>query len=129
VRTLNEGEIVEQVAPSMTVQGGIVRMLIRHPSSPQFPGPIGWVTQDATRVGGPKFLEPGPEPMSRGKPWAPPMGTRNAAEMTPTPGAAAPWRPPAAGAAPAVRAPAPAFPAAQRGPKGFQNLTWTPKTD
>jgi len=123
VRVLNEGEIVEQVAPSLTLSGGIVRVLIRHPSSPQFPNPIGWVTSDATAAGGPKFLEPGPEPMSRGKPWAPPMGTRAAADMQA-------WRAPgpAAAAAPFHPvAPRPAAaPAATMGPKGFQNLVWTP---
>jgi len=141
VRSLNEDEIVEQVSPSITImtpQGGIVRILIRHPSSPQFPNPIGWVTLDATGAGGPKFLEPGPEPMSRGKPWAPPVGTRNAVDF-PAPGAPTPrpaWGSPAAsppvfaaaiaqGARPP--APVPPVPAANRGPRGtFQNLTWTP---
>ena len=52
-----------QVAPSFTTENGIVRVQIRHPSSPLFPKPIGWVTQDASAAGGPKFLEPGPEPM------------------------------------------------------------------
>lgn len=140
VRSLNEGEIVEQVSPSMTImtpQGGIVRILIRHPSSPQFPNPIGWVTLDATGAGGPKFLEPGPEPMSRGKPWAPPVGTRNAVDF-PAAGASTPrpaWGSPAASppvfaaaVAQGARPPAaPPVPAAARGPRGtFQNLTWTP---
>lgn len=124
VRVLNEGEIVEQVAPALTLSGGIVRVLIRHPSSPQFPNPIGWVTSDATAAGGPKFLEPGPEPMSRGKPWAPPAGTRAAADLQP-------WRAPAVSSAPftpgpAAPRPAAAVPAAQYGPKGYQNLVWTP---
>lgn len=124
VRVLNEGEIVEQVAPALTLSGGIVRVLIRHPSSPQFPNPIGWVTSDATAAGGPKFLEPGPEPMSRGKPWAPPTGTRAAADLQA-------WRAPAVSTAPftpgpAAPRPAAAAPAAQYGPKGYQNLVWTP---
>lgn len=123
VRTLQEGEIVEQVSPSLTMPNGIIRVLIRHPSSPQFPNPIGWVTSDATAAGGPKFLEPGPEPMSRGKPWAPPAGTRAAvAAAQNAQVAAAPQL-----AAAAVRAPTrPAIPEAPRGPKGFQNLVWTP---
>merc|ERR1719261_2445884 len=107
---------------------GIIRVLIRHPSSPQFPNPIGWVTSDATAAGGPKFLEPGPEPMSRGKPWAPPAGTRAAADYVP-PGGAAPapqyggYRPPSAhaGAPPAAR---PGVPAGPRGPGGFKDLVW-----
>jgi len=66
VQLLQEGEIVEQVAPAFKLKNGIVRIQIRHPSSPQFPNPIGWVTQDATAAGGPKFLEPGPEPMAKG---------------------------------------------------------------
>lgn len=132
VRSLHEGEIVEQVSPSMTLQGGIVRLLIRHPSTPQFPAPIGWVTLDATAAGGPKFLEPGPEPMSRGLPWAPPVGTKAAAALSPA--GAAPAG--AAAAAPAPwAAPAPAYiqpvkaapaPVAAKGPKGYQNLVWTP---
>lgn len=109
VQTLQVGEIVEQVAPPFKLQNGIVRIQVRHPSSPHFPNPIGWVTLDATAAGGPKFLEPGPEPMQKPS-----------------------WRPPApAWAAPVFfrpRAPAggmsPAKPA--RAPGTFQNLTWTP---
>lgn len=89
VRTLNEGEIVEQVAPAFTMPNGIVRVQIRHPSSPQFPSPIGWVTRDATSAGGPRFLEPGPEPMSRGKPWRPPAGSAAAAGAQQPPGGGA----------------------------------------
>ncbi|CAJ1339730.1 unnamed protein product [Effrenium voratum] len=101
VQKLQEGEIVEQVAPAFTTENGIIRVQIRHPSSPLFPKPIGWVTQDASAAGGPKFLEPGPEPMkqpwaSSGSAWAPP------------------WRPRG------VPPPRPAY------AKSFQNLTWTP---
>jgi len=60
---LRKGEIIEQVAPQFTLSNGIIRLLIRHPSSPSFPNPIGWVTLDASSAGGPRFLEPGPEPM------------------------------------------------------------------
>merc|ERR1719343_135989 len=52
IQTLQEGEIVEQVAPAFKLASGIIRVQIRHPSSPQFPNPIGWVTQDATSAGG-----------------------------------------------------------------------------
>lgn len=132
VRTLTEGEIVEQVAPSFTLPGGIVRILIRHPSTPQFPQPIGWVTLDATAAGGPKFLEPGPEPMSRGKPWMPPEGSVAASQVRPVAGAVAEVTPraPWAMSSPSrpARPPAPA-PAATRGPKGFQNLVWTPSAN
>jgi len=117
VQTLEEGAIVEQVAPAFRLKSGIVRIQIRHPSSPQFPNPIGWVTQDATAAGGPRFLEPGPEPMTKTswtprtaappqEPWAPPNPAL-------TWGALPPSRPP--------HSPAP------RGKHGmFQNLTWTP---
>lgn len=64
VQQLKEGEIVEQVEPRVTLRTGVIRLLIRHPSSPRFPDPIGWVTLDATAAGGPIFLEPGPEAMS-----------------------------------------------------------------
>ncbi|CAJ1427975.1 unnamed protein product [Effrenium voratum] len=99
VQKLQEGEIVEQVAPAFTTENGIIRVQIRHPSSPLFPKPIG--TPDASAAGGPKFLEPGPEPMkqpwaSSGSAWAPP------------------WRPRG------VPPPRPAY------AKSFQNLTWTP---
>ena len=57
VQRLKEGEIVEQVAPASVIERGLIRVKIRHPSSPQFPNPIGWVTQDATAAGGPKFLQ------------------------------------------------------------------------
>jgi len=117
VQRLQVGEIVEQVAPTFKLQNGIIRIQIRHPSSPQFPNPIGWVTQDATAAHGPKFLEPGPEPMTRGTPW----------RMSPPWSGAGPWRPrgPMAGNAPtAIRTPGPT-PA--RGPNGFQNLTWKPQ--
>lgn len=104
VQKLQEGEIVEQVAPSFTTENGIVRVQIRHPSSPLFPKPIGWVTQDASAAGGPKFLEPGPEPMKTpgppavsGSSWRPSY-----------------WRPP--------RAPPPR----PYGARSFQHLTWTP---
>eukprot|EP00435_Cladocopium_sp_Y103_P053503 s269_g17.t1 len=104
VQKLQEGEIVEQVAPSFTTENGIVRVQIRHPSSPLFPKPIGWVTQDASAAGGPKFLEPGPEPMKTpgppavsGSSWRPSY-----------------WRPP--------RAPPPR----PYGVRSFQHLTWTP---
>lgn len=102
VQKLQEGEIVEQVAPSFTTENGIVRVQIRHPSSPLFPKPIGWVTQDASAAGGPKFLEPGPEPMKTpgppavsGSSWRPSY-----------------WRPP--------RAPPPR----PYGARSFQHLTW-----
>merc|ERR1712136_618068 len=96
VQFLQENEIVEQTAPQVVISG-IVRIMIRYPSSPQFPSPIGWVTQDASAAGGPKFLEPGPEPMVRPswRPWAAPPAERY---VRPT----------------------------SRGPNGFQNLTWTP---
>jgi len=61
VRILQAGEIVEQVSEAITLKSGVVRMQIRHPSSPQFPKPIGWVTQDATAIGGPKLFELGPQ--------------------------------------------------------------------
>jgi len=57
VQMLNEGEIVEQVAPAFTLSNGIIRVQIRHPSGPKYPMPIGWVTQDSTAVGGSRFLE------------------------------------------------------------------------
>jgi len=131
VRTLNEGEIVEQVAPALTLQGGIIRVCIRHPSSPQFPSPIGWVTQDASKAGGPTFLVPGPEPMSRGKPWRPvnaPAASGDTFSPAPfrgPPHLAAPPGVPFAGSQPPPRGPM--SPAAPRGPRGtFQNLVWTP---
>lgn len=63
VQELREGEIVEQVEPKTTLRNGVVRVLVRHPSSPVFPAPIGWVTLDSSSAGGHVFLEPGPEPM------------------------------------------------------------------
>mmetsp|Transcript_96887 Transcript_96887/g.312852 ORF Transcript_96887/g.312852 Transcript_96887/m.312852 type:complete len:514 (+) Transcript_96887:87-1628(+) len=124
VRKLQEGEIVEQVSPSFKLKNGIIRIQIRHPSSPQFPNPIGWVTQDATAAGGPKFLEPGPEPMARG--WRPPAWSMPAPAWRPRggpPGATAGM---AAGSAATSR---PAAPVAPRGPYGFQNLIWKPSGD
>merc|ERR1719203_2715135 len=76
---------VIKVAPTFKLKNSIVRIQIRHPSSPQFPNPIGWVTQDATAAGGPKFLEPGPEPMQKGN-WRPPAVA-----------AATSWAPPGGG--------------------------------
>eukprot|EP00933_Yihiella_yeosuensis_P061970 TRINITY_DN64861_c0_g1_i1.p1 TRINITY_DN64861_c0_g1~~TRINITY_DN64861_c0_g1_i1.p1 ORF type:complete len:469 (-),score=140.99 TRINITY_DN64861_c0_g1_i1:79-1485(-) len=115
VQKLQEGEIVEQVSPSFTLENGLVRIQIRHPSSPLFPNPIGWVTQDASAAGGPVFLEPGPEPMQKPsgggwRPLAPSWG-----------GAPAAWRPrgPPGSGAPPPR------PSAPKG-SAFGNLTWTP---
>ncbi|CAE7422423.1 CPK2 [Symbiodinium natans] len=116
VQKLQEGEIVEQVAPAFTTENGIIRVQIRHPSSPLFPKPIGWVTQDATAAGGPKFLEPGPEPMQRAQPHSQPATT---------PG----WRPPPSphwGAWRPRPGVPPPRPAANYARPGFQNLTWTP---
>lgn len=124
VQMLQEGEIVEQVAPAFKLKNSIVRIQIRHPSSPQFPNPIGWVTQDATAAGGPKFLEPGPEPMQRGN-WRPSLGGGGSG---PGGGCAPPWAASSGG----WRPPRPAQPAGKGGgsrapgPYGFQNLTWTP---
>eukprot|EP00439_Symbiodinium_sp_Y106_P048383 s2043_g6.t1 len=118
VQKLQEGEIVEQVAPAITTENGIVRIQIRHPSSPLFPKPIGWVTQDASAAGGPKFLEPGPEPMQRTQAATSPSpgGWRPAHD--PSPWAAGGWRPRPGPGVPPPR------PVAYG--KGFQNLTWTP---
>jgi len=114
IQMLQEGEIVEQVAPPFKLKNGIVRLQIRHPSSPQFPNPIGWVTQDATAAGGPKFLEPGPEPMQKPA-WRPPS-----AATAPPPGS---WRPRHPGPpTPAPRGP----PGIKSTPYGYQNLIWTP---
>lgn len=133
VQKLQEGEIVEQVTPAFTLSNGIIRIQIRHPSSPSFPLPIGWITQDATAAGGPKFLEPGPEPIQRSaQPGPGPMGPGPGPMMGP------PWRPPGGGPAawaagppswrprgpPPPRGPAP--PITPRGPNGFQNLVWKP---
>jgi len=125
VQVLQEGEIVEQIAPSFKMKNGIIRIQIRHPASPLFPEPIGWVTQDATGAGGPRFLEPGPEPMTKG--WRPPSTWYH------SPAPASGWRPrgppagPSGGLAPGASPRAGAH-AAQRGPYGFQNMTWTPST-
>lgn len=117
IQTLKDGEIVEQVSPAFKLSNGIIRIQIRHPSSPQFPNPIGWVTQDATSAGGPKFMEPGPEPMYQ-QSWTP----RPAAAPS---SASQPWRPrgPPAVAAAAAASQAPA---ARWTGAGFGNLTWTP---
>lgn len=64
VRTLKEGEIVESVGPPFALTNGVVRLEITHPSSAQYPSPIGWVTQDASAADGTKNLEPGPQPLS-----------------------------------------------------------------
>jgi hypothetical protein len=69
VRVLREGEIVESVGPPFTLPAGVhgagvVRLEIAHPSSAAYPNPIGWVTQDATAAGGPRYLEPGPQPVT-----------------------------------------------------------------
>lgn len=95
VQKLQEGEIVEQVSPSFRTEAGLIRIQIRHPSSPLFPNPIGWVTQDATEAGGPKFLEPGPEPMHRPAPAWRPASTPS----TPWYPSPAPFRPRASGGA------------------------------
>lgn len=106
VQKLQEGEIVEQVAPAFKTENGLVRIQIRHPSSPLFPNPIGWVTQDASSAGGPKFLEAGPEPMQKpSSTWRPPA-----------PSWSSPWRP--RGSVPPPRA-------AGRG-SSFTNLIWKP---
>ena len=73
VLVLQKGEIVEQVAPALRLPSGVLRIQIRHPSSPQFPHPIGWVTLDATPIGGPRLLVAGPVPMAeRFRPRRPP---------------------------------------------------------
>jgi len=61
VRTLNEGEIVESVGPPFSLPNGVVRIEIAHPASALYPNPVGWVTLDASAVGGPRHLEPGPQ--------------------------------------------------------------------
>eukprot|EP00931_Biecheleriopsis_adriatica_P039336 TRINITY_DN22498_c0_g1_i1.p1 TRINITY_DN22498_c0_g1~~TRINITY_DN22498_c0_g1_i1.p1 ORF type:complete len:415 (-),score=94.90 TRINITY_DN22498_c0_g1_i1:45-1262(-) len=119
VQKLQEGEIVEQVSPSFTTEQGLVRIQIRHPSSPLFPNPIGWVTQDASAAGGPKFLEPGPEPM-KGAPasstyWRPPPAPYTA-----------PWRP---RAYPGAGIPPPRPAVGSPNGKSFQNLTWKPPAE
>eukprot|EP00930_Biecheleria_cincta_P045662 TRINITY_DN31470_c0_g1_i1.p2 TRINITY_DN31470_c0_g1~~TRINITY_DN31470_c0_g1_i1.p2 ORF type:complete len:468 (+),score=107.83 TRINITY_DN31470_c0_g1_i1:31-1404(+) len=117
VQKLQVGEIVEQVAPAFTTENGLIRIQIRHPSSSVFPNPIGWVTQDATAAGGPKFLEPGPEPMqkSTSSSWRPPA----------TAWAAPAWRPRGYAGQWAARPAA----AAANGRPSFQNLTWKPPAD
>lgn len=130
VQVLHEGEIVEQVSPGVRLANGIMRLQIRHPSSPQFPAPIGWVTQDATAAGGPKFLVPGPEPMIRQDFKQPSSGGEDAgvaawgtrvADSTICP---TPLEAPIEG----IDANAPSLPAmVLRGSIGhFQNLTWKP---
>jgi hypothetical protein len=136
---LREGEIVEQVAPSFKLANGIVRVQIRHPSSPQFPLAIGWVTQDASAAGGPVFLEPGPESMVQTNYQPRP----NASSAWPAPALGMPsqWRPRGGGpvAPPAAFGPGSVPPArpgggqgggprAKWGVSGFQNLTWTPNS-
>lgn len=149
VQLLQEGEIIEQVAPAFKLKTGIVRIQIRHPSSPQFPNPIGWVTQDATAAGGPKFLEPGPEPMAKGgggggKGWkGGPMeeggkGWGAPEDFGKGKGKGKNWKggPPGSfdkgfekGGKPAMAPPEP-FAGAAAGPRGpygtFQNLIWKP---
>jgi len=122
---LRKGEIVEQIAPQYALTNGIVRLQIRHPSSPSFPNPIGWVTLDASPAGGPKFLEAGPEPMGKGfQPRGPPPHSSGPPGVGAPP--TSPWRGPQAmphhnrpfrprGAA--VAAP-------RRANGAFQNLTW-----
>eukprot|EP00929_Paragymnodinium_shiwhaense_P095606 TRINITY_DN5682_c0_g1_i1.p1 TRINITY_DN5682_c0_g1~~TRINITY_DN5682_c0_g1_i1.p1 ORF type:complete len:438 (-),score=143.52 TRINITY_DN5682_c0_g1_i1:231-1544(-) len=120
VQVLQEGEIVEQVAPAFELPNGIVRIQIRHPSSPHFPNPIGWVTQDATKAGGPVFLEPGPKPMDERYQPKTDASRRWTAPSYPPPTYPS-WRPPRPGGPPA-RAPM-----ASRNASGtFANLTWTP---
>ena len=47
-----------QVAPSFTTENGIVRVQIRHPSSPLFPKPIGcWATELKQVTGWPGFVD------------------------------------------------------------------------
>merc|ERR1719482_1003105 len=73
VRLLCLGEIVEQTGDSVTLNNGIIRMPITHPSAAEYPAPIGWVTQPAEAVKGPKYLEHGPQPLGfaggKGKGW------------------------------------------------------------
>jgi len=127
VQRLQVGEIVEQVAPQFKLQNGIIRIQIRHPSSPQFPNPIGWVTQDATAAHGPKFLEPGPEPMTRGTPWRVQQAWSSPAPWRPRGTAAPPGLPPngPGNSASSLRQPG-MVPA--RGPYGFQNIIWKPSS-
>eukprot|EP00811_Abedinium_folium_P032889 NODE_5898_length_1724_cov_5.920476.p1 GENE.NODE_5898_length_1724_cov_5.920476~~NODE_5898_length_1724_cov_5.920476.p1 ORF type:complete len:514 (-),score=81.03 NODE_5898_length_1724_cov_5.920476:182-1606(-) len=113
VRVLSEHEIVEQVGRLVTLSSGIVRMRIRHPSTPQFPDAIGWVTQDATAAGGPRFLEPGPEPIK------PRTASWRAPGSVPTP---RPWRPRGRYLAESMRPRTPP----RYGTGVHANLTWTP---
>lgn len=48
-KTLGFGDVIVQAGPTREVEGGVVRMPIK---------PRGWITQDATKVGGPLLLEP-----------------------------------------------------------------------
>jgi len=123
VQKLQEGAVVEQVAPAFKLQNGIVRIQIRHPSSPEFPNPIGWVTQDASAAGGPKFLEPGPEPMQKTSTGFKTTGGAApvaASQQWSTSAAPQAWRP-RAPASPGMRPYSP-----RPGLYGFQNLIWTP---
>ncbi len=45
----------------------ITRMPITHPSSSAYPKEIGWVTLDATAIGGPVYFTPGPPPVEQNK--------------------------------------------------------------
>eukprot|EP00931_Biecheleriopsis_adriatica_P011443 TRINITY_DN112534_c0_g1_i1.p1 TRINITY_DN112534_c0_g1~~TRINITY_DN112534_c0_g1_i1.p1 ORF type:complete len:401 (-),score=83.37 TRINITY_DN112534_c0_g1_i1:18-1196(-) len=112
VQKLQEGEIVEQVSPPLVTEQGLVRIQIRHPSSPVFPNPIGWVTQDATAAGGPKFLEPGPEAK-----YKPPSTSASTYWRPPAPMT---WRPRG------VPPPRPVRPVRPPYGRSFQNLTWKP---
>eukprot|EP00927_Polykrikos_kofoidii_P047867 TRINITY_DN42154_c0_g1_i1.p1 TRINITY_DN42154_c0_g1~~TRINITY_DN42154_c0_g1_i1.p1 ORF type:complete len:634 (+),score=100.96 TRINITY_DN42154_c0_g1_i1:206-1903(+) len=113
VQVLQEGEIVEQTAPPFKLLNGIVRIQIRHPSSRAFPNAIGWVTLDATKAGGPKFFEPGPEPMMR-LGWSPRPTRPYAVPRSPVPASARPILPISSpGAGPPWRT--------------YQNLVWTNK--
>jgi len=67
VRLLQSGEIVEMTGDQVKLGNGIVRMPITHPSAAEYPQAIGWVTQTAEAVNGPKYLEPGPQPLGKGK--------------------------------------------------------------
>mmetsp|Transcript_77014 Transcript_77014/g.214149 ORF Transcript_77014/g.214149 Transcript_77014/m.214149 type:complete len:533 (+) Transcript_77014:122-1720(+) len=121
VQLLKEGEIVEQVSPPFKMKSGIIRIQIRHPSSTQFPLPIGWVTQDATAAGGPKFLEQGPEAIPVVRPsWRPPQSTAAPWAST-SPTGNSQWRHKGSADGP----PTPRVPAPPRGQYGFQNLCWT----
>lgn len=55
IQELRLGDIVEQVAPAFHFQRGLIRIQVRQPSSPTYPLPIGWITQER---GSHKMLEP-----------------------------------------------------------------------